>query len=79
MARALRSANRLRQACQRKNKGSWEQLDFFWKHGLAYAQEMGNRPQTLTDSPVGLAARMLDHDSQSLDLIIRVVMVHPRA
>jgi hypothetical protein len=50
-------------------------LDFFWKHGLAYAQEMGNRPQTLyalTDSPVGLAAWMLDHDSQSLDLIIRV-------
>jgi hypothetical protein len=50
-------------------------LDFFWKHGLAYAQEMGNRPQTLyalTDSPVGLAAWMLDHDSQSLDLMIRV-------
>jgi pimeloyl-ACP methyl ester carboxylesterase len=37
--------------------------------------EMGNRPQTLyalADSPVGLAAWMLDHDSQSLDLIIRV-------
>src|SRR3954471_21597560 len=24
---------------------AWDQLDFFWKHGLAYAQEMGNRPQ----------------------------------
>jgi pimeloyl-ACP methyl ester carboxylesterase len=58
-----------------EEQGAWDQLDFFWKHGLAYAQEMGNRPQTLyalTDSPVGLAAWMLDHDSQSLDLIIRV-------
>jgi pimeloyl-ACP methyl ester carboxylesterase len=58
-----------------EEQGAWDQLDFFWKHGLAYAQEMGNRPQTLyalADSPVGLAAWMLDHDSQSLDLIIRV-------
>ncbi len=45
---------------------AWDQLDFFYKHGLAYAQEMGNRPQTLyalEDSPVGLAAWMLDHDA----------------
>ena len=38
-------------------KHAWDQLDFFYKHGLAYAQEMGNRPQTLygiADSPVGL-------------------------
>src|SRR5712675_401391 len=36
-----------------------DQLDFFYKHGLAYAQEMMNRPQTLygiADSPVGLVA-----------------------
>src|SRR5215207_990102 len=54
---------------------AWKQLDFFWKHGLAYAQEMGNRPQTLyalADSPTGLAAWMLDHDSRSYDLIARV-------
>ena len=54
---------------------AWEQLDYFWKHGLAYAQEMGNRPQTLygiADSPVGLAAWMLDHDARSYDLIARV-------
>ncbi|MFD0784397.1 epoxide hydrolase family protein [Micromonospora azadirachtae] len=50
-----------------------EQLDFFWKHA-AYALIMGTRPQTLTalaDSPVGLAAFMLDHDARSLDLISR--------
>jgi pimeloyl-ACP methyl ester carboxylesterase len=54
---------------------AWDQLDFFWKHGLAYAQEMGNRPQTLyalMDSPVGLAAWMLDHDDAALTLIMRV-------
>src|SRR4029450_11694842 len=47
----------------------------FYKHGLAYSQEMGNRPQTLyalADSPVGLAAWMLDHDARSQALIARV-------
>ena len=37
----------------------YEHLADFYKNGLAYAQEMGNRPQTLygiADSPVGLAA-----------------------
>src|SRR6266567_5638673 len=50
-------------------------LDFFYKHGLGYAQEMANRPQTLygiEDSPVGLAAWMLDHDASSYALIARV-------
>ena len=48
---------------------AWDQLDFFYKHGLGYAQEMANRPQTLyaiADSPVGLAAWMLDHDARQL-------------
>ena len=38
---------------------AYDQLDFFYKHGLGYANEMANRPQTLygiADSPVGLAA-----------------------
>ncbi|GAA0337747.1 epoxide hydrolase [Sphingomonas oligophenolica] len=54
---------------------AWDQLDFFFKHGLAYAQEMGGRPQTLyaiEDSPIGLAAWMLDHDARSYALITRV-------
>ncbi len=54
---------------------AYGQLDFFYKHGLAYAQEMGNRPQTLygiEDSPIGLAAWMLDHDARSYALIARV-------
>jgi pimeloyl-ACP methyl ester carboxylesterase len=54
---------------------AYDQLDFFFKTGLAYAQEMGNRPQTLyaiADSPVGLAAWILDHDARSYALIARV-------
>lgn len=55
-------------------KHAWDQLDDFYRHGLAYAQEMGNRPQTLygvADSPVGLAAWMLDHDIRSYGMISR--------
>jgi pimeloyl-ACP methyl ester carboxylesterase len=57
-----------------EEKHASEQLSFFYTKGLAYALEMANRPQTLTglaDSPVGLAAFMLDHDAASLDLISR--------
>ncbi|MDW6024284.1 epoxide hydrolase [Mesorhizobium sp. BAC0120] len=56
-------------------KRAYEQLDDFYKHGLGYAIEMNNRPQTLygiVDSPVGLAAWMLDHDIRSYELIARV-------
>src|SRR5207302_3287105 len=56
-------------------KKAYDQLDFFYRKGLGYANEMGLRPQTLyaiADSPVGLAAWILDHDSQSYDLIARV-------
>jgi len=56
-------------------KNAYEQLDFFYKKGLAYANEMGLRPQTLygiEDSPIGLAAWMLDHDDRSYKLIARV-------
>lgn len=61
-------------------KHAYDQLDFFYKHGLGYANEMANRPQTLyaiQDSPVGLAAWMLDHDATSLSLITRVFNGHP--
>ncbi|MEU6644595.1 epoxide hydrolase family protein [Saccharomonospora sp. NPDC046836] len=53
---------------------TYEQLDFFYKHAN-YAYMMASRPQTLTglaDSPVGLAAFLLDHDAKSLELISRV-------
>src|SRR5262249_15414907 len=58
-----------------EERGAWDQLDFFYKHGLGYANEMANRPQTLyalAASPIGLAAWMLDHDARSQELIARV-------
>ena len=54
---------------------AWEQLDFFYKHGVGYALEMSSRPQTIYgvgDSPIGLAAWLLDHDARSYELIARV-------
>jgi pimeloyl-ACP methyl ester carboxylesterase len=55
-------------------KHAWDQLDDFYKNGLGYAIEMNNRPQTLygiVDSPVGLAAWMIDHDIRSYRMIVR--------
>jgi pimeloyl-ACP methyl ester carboxylesterase len=53
---------------------AYDRLAFFYTQDLAYAQEMGTRPQTLygtADSPVGLAAWILDHDVLSYELIAR--------
>ena len=44
---------------------AFEHAAFFYKHGLGYAIEMANRAQTLyglADSPVALAAWIIDHD-----------------
>jgi pimeloyl-ACP methyl ester carboxylesterase len=54
---------------------AFEHVSFFYKHGLGYANEMGNRPQTLyaiEDSPVGLAAWIIDHDIWTYRQIERV-------
>ena len=54
---------------------AYDQLKFFYTKDLGYAQEMGTRPQTLygiADSPIGLAAWILDHDTRSYELIARV-------
>ncbi len=75
IARALQFGDPAPRELSDEEQYAWDQLDFFYKHGLAYAQEMGNRPQTLyalEDSPVGLAAWMLDHDARALSLIARV-------
>jgi pimeloyl-ACP methyl ester carboxylesterase len=52
---------------------AFRQLSAFYKD-VYYAFFMGTRPQTLTglsDSPVGLATFMIDHDRRSLELIAR--------
>src|SRR5206468_2374643 len=53
---------------------AYEELKFVYTKGVGYAYQMGLRPQTLygiADSPVGLAAYLLDHDARSLELIQR--------
>jgi pimeloyl-ACP methyl ester carboxylesterase len=53
---------------------AYEELDRFYTTGTGYAIEMGTQPQTIygvADSPVGLAAWMINHDAASYDLIAR--------
>jgi pimeloyl-ACP methyl ester carboxylesterase len=53
---------------------AFDVLVHFFATGVGYAGEMANRPQTLygiADSPIGLAAWMLDHDVASYELIAR--------
>jgi pimeloyl-ACP methyl ester carboxylesterase len=55
-------------------KHAFDRIDFFLTHGLSYAQQMGNHPQTLygiADSPIGLAAWFLEHDLLSYQMIRR--------
>ena len=57
-----------------EERQAFGRLDFFFTHGIAYAQQMGHRPQTLygiADSPIGLAAYFLDHDQRSYQMIAR--------
>jgi pimeloyl-ACP methyl ester carboxylesterase len=62
-------------------KRAYERLNFVFTKGIGYAAEMGLRPQTLyglADSPVALAAWMLDHDAWSYDDIAHAfVDEHP--
>jgi hypothetical protein len=73
--KALKSGGAPPSGLSGDEKYAYDQLDLFYKQGLAYAEEMSNRPQTLygiDDSPVGLAAWMLDHDASSQALMARV-------
>ncbi|MEM5346111.1 epoxide hydrolase family protein [Paraburkholderia azotifigens] len=75
IANALKYGNPAPAGLSPDEQHAFEQLDYFYKHGLGYAQEMANRPQTLygiEDSPIGLAAWMLDHDAASQAMIARV-------
>lgn len=75
VAKALRYNDPPPPGFSAEERHAWDQLDFFYKHGLGYALEMANRPQTLygiADSPVGLAGWILDHDARSYELIARV-------
>jgi pimeloyl-ACP methyl ester carboxylesterase len=74
VSKALAIGSQAPAGLSREEQHAWDQLDDFYRNGLGYAIEMNNRPQTLyglVDSPVGLAAWMLDHDIRSYRMIAR--------
>ena len=75
ISKALSAGGTIPSGLSADEKNAYQQLDFFYKKGLGYANEMSLRPQTLygiEDSPIGLASWMLDHDARSCELIARV-------
>jgi len=59
---------------------AYEELSRVYTKGIGYALEMGLRPQTLyglADSPIALAAWMLDHDALSYEDISNAFDGHP--
>ncbi|SED36109.1 epoxide hydrolase family protein [Bradyrhizobium erythrophlei] len=79
IAKALQPGGSMPSGLSTDEQHAYDQLDYFYKHGLGYAIEMANRPQTLqgiVDSPSGLAAWILDHDARSHELIARVFDGH---
>jgi len=58
----------------------YERLTGFYTTGTGYAVEMGTQPQTIygiADSPVGLAAWLINHDQWSYQLIASAFAGHP--
>jgi pimeloyl-ACP methyl ester carboxylesterase len=59
---------------------AYERLKLVYTKGIGYAYQMGLRPQTLygiADSPVGLAAYILDHDAWSYGRIAELFAGKP--
>jgi pimeloyl-ACP methyl ester carboxylesterase len=74
VSKALASGGPAPSGLSADEQRAYEQLSFLYTKGIGYATEMGLRPQTLyglADSPVQLAAWMLDHDARSYEDISR--------
>ena len=59
---------------------AFEQISTFYTQGAGYGVEMGTQPQTLygvADSPVGLAAWMINHDAYTYGEIAQAFEGHP--
>jgi pimeloyl-ACP methyl ester carboxylesterase len=70
VSKALTSGGPAPSGLSAEESRAWEQLSFLYTKGIGYATEMALRPQTLyglADSPVALAAWMLDHDARSYE------------
>ena len=74
VSKAIQSGGPAPSGLSDEERREYEKLKDFFSYGPGL--EMGLRPQTLygiADSPVGLAAWMLDHDTRSLELISRAL------
>ncbi len=61
-------------------KRAFEQISTFYTSGAGYAVEMATQPQTIygvADSPVGLAAWMINHDAYTYGEIAQAFDGHP--
>ena len=79
VSKAIQSGDPAPSGLSEEERDRYEKLKEFFATDVAYALEMGTRPQTLygiADSPVGLAAWILDHDMVSYELIARVFDGH---
>jgi pimeloyl-ACP methyl ester carboxylesterase len=79
VSKAIQSGGPAPSGLSDDERREYENLKDFFTKGVAYALEMGLRPETLygiADSLVGLAAWMLDHDTRSLELISRAFDGH---
>jgi pimeloyl-ACP methyl ester carboxylesterase len=74
VSKALATGSPAPSGLSAEEQRAYEQLNFLYTKGIGYATEMNLRPQTLyglADSPVALAAWMLDHDARSYEDIAR--------
>ena len=73
--KAIQSGGPAPSGLSAEERRAYEQLKVFIRRAWPTHSRWGSRPQTLygiADSPVGLAAWILDHDARSLELIARV-------
>jgi pimeloyl-ACP methyl ester carboxylesterase len=80
ISQGVQSGTQAPEGLSADEKEAYDILVHFFATGTGYAAEMGNRPQTLygiDDSPIGLAAWMLDHDEASYQLIARAFAGDP--
>src|SRR2546430_12405742 len=80
VAKALPSGDPPPSNLSADERRAYEELSRVYTKGIGYAVEMGLRPQTLyglADSPITLAAWMLDHDALSYEDISNAFDGHP--
>src|SRR5215813_14615516 len=72
--KAVQSGGPVPSGLSDEERQRYEKMQGWFAKEVAYALQMGLRPQTLygiADSPVGLAAWMIDHDLLSYQMIAR--------